>query len=54
MNYFEKQAKAQKNQVMACVLRICRWCMWCFEQCVRFLNKHLRQQVVVGKWLKAM
>eukprot|EP00913_Durusdinium_trenchii_P032230 g30178.t1 len=41
MNYFEKQAKAQKNRVMALILRCLQCCMYCFEQCIRFLNKNL-------------
>jgi len=50
MNYFEKQAKAQKNKVMALVLRCLRCCIWCFEKCVKFLNKNAYIQIaLMGK-----
>lgn len=47
MNYFEKQAKAQKNRVMALILRCLQCCMYCFEQCIRFLNKNAYIQIAL-------
>jgi len=47
MQYFEKQAAAQKNKVMVMVLKCLRCCMWCFENCVRFLNKNAYIQIAL-------
>eukprot|EP00928_Gymnodinium_smaydae_P038764 TRINITY_DN26656_c0_g10_i1.p1 TRINITY_DN26656_c0_g10~~TRINITY_DN26656_c0_g10_i1.p1 ORF type:complete len:915 (+),score=199.31 TRINITY_DN26656_c0_g10_i1:204-2948(+) len=40
LKYFEKQAEAQKNKVMALVLKCLQCCIWCFEKCIKFLNKN--------------
>jgi len=40
MKYLEKQAKAQKNQIVACICKVLGYCLWLFEKCVKFLNKN--------------
>lgn len=45
--YLEKQAKAQKNRVMALVLRVLQCCMWCLEKCIKFLNKNAYIQIAI-------
>mmetsp|Transcript_36352 Transcript_36352/g.77383 ORF Transcript_36352/g.77383 Transcript_36352/m.77383 type:complete len:944 (-) Transcript_36352:135-2966(-) len=47
MKYFEKQAAAQKNQIMVIVLKVAQCCIWCFEQCIKFLNKNAYIQVAM-------
>lgn len=47
MMYLEKQAKAQKNRVMALVLRVLQCCMWCLEKSIKFLNKNAYIQVAL-------
>mmetsp|Transcript_73337 Transcript_73337/g.203492 ORF Transcript_73337/g.203492 Transcript_73337/m.203492 type:complete len:952 (-) Transcript_73337:88-2943(-) len=47
MNYFEKQAKAQKNRIAACVFKVIRYILWCFEKCVQFLNKNAYIQIAL-------
>ncbi|CAK9013067.1 unnamed protein product [Durusdinium trenchii] len=37
--YLQKQAEAQKNRVMVCILRITRCCLWCLEKFIKFINK---------------
>jgi len=45
--YMEKQAQAQKNKVMAMVLKCLQCCMYCFEKCLKFLTKHAYIQIAV-------
>merc|ERR1719213_819920 len=45
--YFEQQAKAQKNKVMAIVLKVAQCCLWCLEKCIKFLNKNAYIQVAL-------
>mmetsp|Transcript_2356 Transcript_2356/g.5416 ORF Transcript_2356/g.5416 Transcript_2356/m.5416 type:complete len:931 (+) Transcript_2356:71-2863(+) len=45
--YFEEQAKAQKNKVMALILRCMRYAIWCLERFIRFLNKNAYIQVAL-------
>jgi len=40
MQYFEKQAAAQKNRCMVILLKCLQCCIWCFEKCLKFLNKN--------------
>jgi hypothetical protein len=47
IKYFQKQAQAQKNKVMALLLRCLGYCIWCFEQCIKFLNKNAYIQVAL-------
>eukprot|EP00929_Paragymnodinium_shiwhaense_P124175 TRINITY_DN9922_c0_g1_i1.p1 TRINITY_DN9922_c0_g1~~TRINITY_DN9922_c0_g1_i1.p1 ORF type:complete len:910 (-),score=122.40 TRINITY_DN9922_c0_g1_i1:321-3050(-) len=50
MKYLEKQAAAQKNQVMVYVFKCVGCCIWCFERCLKFLNKHAYIQIaLLGK-----
>jgi hypothetical protein len=50
LKYFEQQAKAQKNRVMALVLKVVGYCLWCFEKCLKFLTKNAYIQIaLVGK-----
>jgi hypothetical protein len=45
--YMEKQAKAQKNMVMALVLRVLQSSMSCLEKCKKFLNKNAYIQIAI-------
>ncbi|CAJ1374048.1 unnamed protein product [Effrenium voratum] len=45
--YFEKQASAQKNRVMALVLRVLGCVIWIIEKCIKFLNKNAYIQVAL-------
>ncbi|CAE7381937.1 slc44a2 [Symbiodinium natans] len=45
--YLEKQAQAQKNRVMALILRVLRCCMWCLENFLKFLNKNAYIQIAI-------
>eukprot|EP00929_Paragymnodinium_shiwhaense_P003806 TRINITY_DN10446_c0_g1_i3.p1 TRINITY_DN10446_c0_g1~~TRINITY_DN10446_c0_g1_i3.p1 ORF type:complete len:932 (+),score=213.90 TRINITY_DN10446_c0_g1_i3:88-2883(+) len=47
MMYMEKQAQAQKNQVMVIVLKVMQCCMWCLEKCLKFLNSQAYIQVAL-------
>merc|ERR1712137_1355415 len=47
LQYFEQQAKAQKNQLLACVLKILQCILYCFEKCIKFLNKNAYIQVAL-------
>jgi len=47
LKYLEKQAQAQKNRVMALVLRVLQCCLWCFEKCIKFLNKNAYIQIAL-------
>ncbi|CAK0872854.1 unnamed protein product [Prorocentrum cordatum] len=50
MIYLSKQAKAQGNRVMECVLKVRRvfaYCLWCFEKSVKFLNKNAYIQIAL-------
>mmetsp|Transcript_78397 Transcript_78397/g.210410 ORF Transcript_78397/g.210410 Transcript_78397/m.210410 type:complete len:782 (+) Transcript_78397:227-2572(+) len=47
MIYLSKQAKAQGNRVMECVLKIFAYCLWCFEKSVKFLNKNAYIQIAL-------
>jgi len=38
--YFQKQAEAQKNYIMALILKVVQCIIWCFEKCLKFLNKN--------------
>lgn len=45
--YFEKQAKAQHNQVMQYILKCAQCILWCIEKCIKFLNKNAYIQVAI-------
>jgi len=47
MFYFEKNAAAQKNGVMVCILKAVQCCLWCFEKCLKFLNKNAYIQICI-------
>jgi len=47
MMYFEQQAKAQKNRIVACILKVMQYCIWCLERFIRFLNKNAYIQVAL-------
>lgn len=47
MKYFEEQAKAQKNRVLALLLKGVQCCIWCFEKCIKFLNKNAYIQIAL-------
>jgi len=47
MMYFEQQAKAQKNKVMALILKCMQYLIWCFERFIEFLNKNAYIQVAL-------
>merc|ERR1719296_589137 len=47
MKYLEKQASAQKNRVLVCLLKIVQCCIWCFEKCMQFLNKNAYIQIAL-------
>jgi len=47
MIYLSKQAKAQGNFVLECVLKVFAYCLWCFEKSVKFLNKNAYIQVAL-------
>lgn len=45
--YLQKQAEAQKNRVMVCILRITRCCLWCLEKFIKFINKNAYIQIAL-------
>lgn len=45
--YFEKQAQAQKNRVMACLLKVFQYALWCLEKFIKFLNKNAYIQIAL-------
>lgn len=47
MKYFEKQAMAQKNRLVAFILRIVQCIIYCFERFLKFLNKNAYIQVAI-------
>mmetsp|Transcript_13866 Transcript_13866/g.23897 ORF Transcript_13866/g.23897 Transcript_13866/m.23897 type:complete len:966 (+) Transcript_13866:56-2953(+) len=47
LKYYEKQAKAQKNRILVCILKVLQCFIWCFEKCVKFLNKNAYIQIAL-------
>jgi len=47
MKFFEKQAQAQKNRIMALILRVVQCCIYCFERFIQFLNKNAYIQIAI-------
>jgi len=45
--YFEQQAKAQKNRVMALILKVTQYLLKCLERFIKFLNKNAYIQVAL-------
>jgi len=46
--YLSEQAKKQNNKVMEYLLKCLAYLVWCFEQCVKFLNKHAYIQTALN------
>jgi len=47
MMWLEKQAKAQKNKVVALILKCLQYLIWCFERFIEFINKNAYIQVAL-------
>merc|ERR1712113_668268 len=47
MMYFKEQTEAQKNRVMAIILKCLAYLIWCFERFIEFLNKNAYIQVAL-------
>jgi len=47
MMYLEQQAKAQKNRVVALILKCLQYLIWCFERFIEFINKNAYIQVAL-------
>lgn len=45
--YYEKQAKAMKNQTAALILKCVQCVLWCFEKFIQFLNKNAYIQIAL-------
>ncbi|CAJ1426275.1 unnamed protein product [Effrenium voratum] len=47
MMYLEKQAQAQKNKVVAMVLKLLQCCLWCLEKFLKFVSKNAYIQIAI-------
>lgn len=47
LRFLSKQAKAQKNAILAAVFKCLACCVWCFEKCVQYLNKNAYIQIAL-------
>jgi hypothetical protein len=45
--YLEKQAQAQKNKIMMCVMKCAQYLLWCLEKCMKFMTKNAYIQVAI-------
>jgi hypothetical protein len=45
--YLQKQAEAQKNFVMQCIMRCAQYLLWCLEKCMKFMTKNAYIQVAI-------